>query len=203
MRKSLYVKAAALLLVAALLGAGLAGAQESQDAWSEPVLEDCSTDGLLSPLGTNWEPQLDSGRGGKSTIEAKCADGELSASGTVVVGVPWRGPGTAGLLLPLSTDQSRFDVSGFAGLRITVKRSGAQLLLRIHTGGVDNGDYFAAEIPASDGFETYEIPFTQMGQVMSPQRQWTGKDAYAVELVAWSFGKADYSWAITSLELYK
>ena len=192
-----------MLLVASLLGTGPAGAQDGQYAWSEPVLEDCSIDGLLSPLGTNWEPQLDSGRGGKSTITAKCGDGVLSASGRVVSGPPWRGPGTAGLLLPLSTDKTSFDVSAYTGLRITVKRSGAPLLLRIHTGEVDNGDYFAAEIPASEEFETFEIPFTQMGQVMSAQRQWTGGDAYAVELVTWSFGKADYSWAITGLELYK
>ena len=171
--------------------------------WEQALLDDCGSGSTLSSIGTEWYSSLDAESGGKSSLETSFADGLLKASGSIKPGWPWMGPGRAGLVLPLGDKNQAFDVSAWTGLRLRIKASGPGLLLRLHSSDIRNGDYFAVDIPASTDFVSYDFPFQRMGQVMSAQKDWQGKQAFGIEFVAWSFRKAEYAWELDSIEFYK
>lgn len=182
----------------------LAAQQESDSMeWRERLLDDCSADGLESSIGTRWEPVTDNDRGGSSRLVTDGAGDTLAVSGSLKRGRLFGGPGTAGIFLPLDDSLSEHDINDWDGIRIRIRRSGAPVLLRIHGMEIANGDHFAVDIPASEEFRTYEFPFSRMGQVMSPQQPWDGTRVTGVELMAWSFPAAEFSFELDSIEFYE
>lgn len=190
------------LLLLVLCSCSQSRAAESA-RWEQALLDDCSSGSRLSSIGTDWFASLDAETGGQSSLETSFADGLLKVRGSIKPGWPWMGPGRAGLVLPFGDKEEVFDVSAWTGLRLRIKASGPGLLLRLHSSDIRNGDYFAVDIPASTDFVSYDFPFQQMGQVMSAQKDWQGKQASGIELIAWSFRKAEYAWELDSIEFYK
>lgn len=180
-------------------------AQQGADImeWETSQLDDCTDEALQSSIGTSWELVTDNDRGGGSRLTADGSGDTLAISGNLKRGGLFGGPGTAGIFLPLDETLAEHNINSWDGIRVRIRRSGAPVLLRVHGMEIANGDHFAADIPASDEFETYEFPFSRMGQVMSPQQPWDGTRVTGVELMSWSFPSAEFSFELDSISFYR
>ena len=191
-----------IAIVMAGLGAS-ASAGEPAAVWQEPLLDDCLATDNHSSIGTEWTPVLDSDRGGTSSIEWSSTEGTFSVTGGIEPVPGSLGPGTAGMLLPLGPAGEEFDVSDWDGIRITIRRSGAPLLLRVVSTEILNEDHFAVMIPEVDEFETFEYNFRELGQVMSAQQPWTGRNITGIELVTFGWVPDEFSWELRELAFFK
>jgi hypothetical protein len=180
----------------------LNAAQEAS-SWDKPLLDDFSSASATASIGTEWRPSPVSGNNGRSTMDLSFEKGALSAKGTIRPGNPFQGPGRISILLPLDAQGKEFDVSHWDGVRITLRRTGAPLLLRLVCNEIANGDYFAKELPASTEMQTYDLPWSSLGQVMSPQQVWKGKRVTGIELVAYSWLTQEFNFEVGRIEFYE
>jgi hypothetical protein len=180
----------------------LNAAQEAS-CWDKPLLDDFCSASATASIGTEWRASPVSGNNGRSTMDLSFAKGSLSAKGTIRLGNPFQGPGRISVLLPLDAQGTEFDVTQWDGVRIKIRRSGAPLLLRLACNEIANGDHFAKELPASTEMQTYDLPWSSLGQVMSPQQVWKGKRVTGIELVAYGWLTQEFSFEVGRIEFYK
>lgn len=192
-----------LALMAALALTSSALAADAGASWSEALLDNCEAADNVSSIGTAWTPSLDAERGGTSSIEWFSSESTFGVTGVIEPIPGSMGPGTAGMVLPLGPEGAAYDVNEWDGIRISIKRSGAPLLLRIHSSEIGNGDYFAVMIPESRDFKTYSFRFKELGQVMSAQQPWSGKNVTGVELATFGWTTTEFSWEIEELAFYQ
>jgi len=197
MKQAIAVMLTAIVLTTSTLAA------DTDGRWQEPVLDNCTSTDNTSSIGTAWEPVTDSDRGGTSSVEWESSEGSFSVTGNIEPVPGSRGPGTAGMMLPLSADGKEYDISEWDGVRVTIKRSGAPLLLRIVSTDILNEDHFAVMVPELREFDTFEYSFRELGQVMSAQQPWTGKNVTGIELVTFGWMPTEFSWEISELAFYK
>jgi len=176
---------------------------EPDPAWKQALLDNCEQADNSSSIGTSWVPSLDTDRGGTSSISWFSTGSTFGVRGQIEPVPGSRGPGTAGMYLPLGSAGEEFDINYWDGIRITVKNDGAPLLLRIHSTEIENGDYFAAAVPKSNSFTTYSFSFRELGQVMSAQQPWSGRNVTGIELITFGWTSLPFSWEIEEISLYR
>jgi hypothetical protein len=180
-----------------------ATAAENTALWEKALLDDFSTASEVASIGTKWKLSPASENNGKSSMALDFVQGSLTATGTVRLGNMLQGPGRVSVKLPLDSSGKEYDLREWIGIRITYKRSGAPVLLRVTCGEIRNGDHFAADLPATAEVITLDLPWNQLGQVMSRQQPWQGNRASGIELIAYAWRKQDFSLYVERLELYK
>lgn len=168
--------------------------------WTGTLIDDFSSESLISSAGPEWSVDTDASFGGGSTAHLEHGDGVLRVTGKLL---PKSGtPGLAGISLRLDP-KSPVDLSSFTGIRIRVAARVASLQLKVITAGVTNYDYHAAVIGASDELRTVEVPFSSLRQFWSAPMPWKGTDVLGVALWVGNFGMPqEFEFAVDSIELY-
>jgi|GEM_PF-544373 len=168
--------------------------------WSTPLLDEFNSNSTMSTSEREWQTDLDTTWGGKSTMSIVYGSGVIHASGKAI---PSGGrPALAGLSLPLS-DEAPVDLTAFTGVRLRFQSSAGPVQLKLITTGISNYDYHAVNIPAIDGPRTLEFPFSSFKQQWSDPVAWTGKDVSSIALWVSTFGvPTDFDFIIDAIELY-
>ena len=168
--------------------------------WSTPLLDEFNSNSTMSTSEREWQTDLDTTWGGKSTMSIVYGSGVIHVSGKAI---PSGGrPALAGLSLPLA-DDAPVDLTAYTGVRLRVQSSTGPVQLKLVTTGITNYDYHAVNIPPVDGPRTLEFPFSSFKQQWSAPVAWTGKDVSSIALWVSTFGvPAEFDFTIDSIELY-
>ncbi len=170
-------------------------------AWSAPLVDDFSRPGLASSIGQDWSVDTDGAWGGSSTATATRSKGTMRVHGALK---PAAGrPAMAGISLRFNAEGGPVDISAFAGVRLRIKVTKGQPVLKLMSHHVTNYDYHAYALSASDAYQQIDIPFAKFGQLWSQPIEWTGTDVTGIAIWAGGIAAADYDFTIDSIEFYR
>lgn len=167
---------------------------------TQALLDDFEDEDLTSTLGTTWRVYRDAALGGKSTVDYAFSDGLLRVTGQIAPGA-----GSLGfieLMLPLDEHDAPRDVTPFDGVRVRIRVTEGEVLLKLRSPNVTNFDYHAVILPASTAFQELVLPFSAFRQLWSAPVPWTGRQVAGITLSIGGTEAAPFAFEIDELAFF-